>query len=207
VPDGLYDLRVDHAAQPSRTIEDVQIYDLTELAANFTGLGPLAAIEGAANQIAYFAGDNIVQVVDFTQAARNLLDDTTAEEMRATLGLKETVLVCMSDEVSSLIAGAAKVTMRWPCDFLPTEVRADVVTAPTGAAIQVDINVGGVSILDTELTIDAGETTSATAAVAAAFVADPEIADNALVTFDLDAVGSGTPGAGLKVTVIGYRLG
>lgn len=87
VPDGTYDLRVDHAAQPTRTIEDVQIYDLEELAATTAGVGPLTNITGAANQIAYFAGDNIVQTVDFTQAARNLLDDTTVEEMRATLGV------------------------------------------------------------------------------------------------------------------------
>lgn len=205
-PDGVYDLRIDHGSYPSHTIEEVQIFDLSEISAFLDDdLSPLATVNGNANQIAYFSGDGIVDVVDFTQKARDLLDDTSFAEMRQTLGIRESFVICMSDEVSSLIEGDAKVTMRWPYAFVPTVVRADVVTAPTDSAIEVDVKVGGVSIFDTTLTIDAGETTSATAAVPAVLEGDAEIADNAVVTFDLVAVGSGTPGAGLKVTIIGYQ--
>jgi hypothetical protein len=61
----------------------------------------------------------------------------------------ESFVICLSDEITDLEADTAVVTMRWPYDFVPTAVRASVTTAPTDAAIQVDINVGGVSILDT----------------------------------------------------------
>ena len=69
----------------------------------------------------------------------------------------------------------------------------------------VDINEAGSTVLTTKLTIDAGEKTSGTAATAAVIGgAGPALADNALMTIDVDAVGSATAGAGLKVYLIGY---
>lgn len=116
------------------------------------------------------------------------------------------IIVAASDEVSDLATGDGKVTFRMPHAAQITEVLASVVTSPVGAAISVDIERNGTSILNTPLTIDAGEKTSVTATTKvvineslAAFNADDEIAIN------LDQVGSGTPGAGLKVTIKGYR--
>ena len=78
-------------------------------------------------------------------------------------------------------------------------------TAPVGSTIIVDINDGGTSIMTTnKLSIDASEKTSTTAATAAALT-DTSLADDAEITFDIDQVGSSTPGKGLKVTLIGYR--
>jgi len=73
-------------------------------------------------------------------------------------------LVAASDEATALTAGAAKLTFRVPFALTLTDVRANVNTAPTGAAIQVDINKNGVSALSTPITIDATEKTSVTAA-------------------------------------------
>lgn len=118
-------------------------------------------------------------------------------------GVLESFTVALSDLTSALTAGAAKETIRMPYPFTVTAVRAYLATAQaSGSIITVDINENGVSILSTKLTIDNGEKTSATAA-AAAFISDPNLADDAEITFDIDQVGTG--GKGLKVVLIGYR--
>jgi hypothetical protein len=116
----------------------------------------------------------------------------------------ESFIIPLSDETSDLTTGAAKRTFRMPYAFTLTEVRCDVVTAPTGSVLTVDINEGGVSILSTKLTIDAGEDTSETAATPAV-ISDSSLADNAKISFDIDTVGSTVAGAGLKVDLIGYQ--
>jgi hypothetical protein len=85
-----------------------------------------------------------------------------------------------------------------------TAVRASVNTAPVGSTLIVDINEGGASILSTRLSIDASETTSTTAA-SAAVISDSSLADDAEISIDIDQIGSGTAGAGLKVWLIGTR--
>jgi hypothetical protein len=116
----------------------------------------------------------------------------------------ECLLFALSDETTALTTGTAKVTVRMPYAFTLTGVRASVTTAPTDAALIVDINEGGSTILSTKLSIDAGEKTSTTAA-SAAVISDTALADDAELTFDIDQVGSTVAGAGLKVTLIGTR--
>jgi hypothetical protein len=92
-----------------------------------------------------------------------------------------------------------------PYAFTLTGIKAGVTTAPVGSLLTVDLNEAGSTCLTTKLTIDAGELTSGTAATAAVIGgAGPALADNALMTIDVDGVGSGTAGAGLKVYLIGY---
>lgn len=111
----------------------------------------------------------------------------------------------ISDEVTNLSAGTAKITFRMPFPFVLAGIRANVNTAPVGAAIQVDVNVTGVgSIFSTPLTIDDGEKTSVTAAVPAV-IATIALADDAEITVDIDQVGTTTPGKGLKIVMLGYR--
>jgi hypothetical protein len=113
-------------------------------------------------------------------------------------------IVSVSDETTALTTGTGKVRFRAPFAFVLTEVRASVTTAPTGSPLTVDINESGTSVLSTKLTIDAGEKTSTTAATPAV-ISDDAIADDAELTFDIDGVGSTVAGAGLKVTLFGYR--
>lgn len=114
----------------------------------------------------------------------------------------QSFVVACSDETSDLAAGASKVTFRMPFGFTLTAVRASLTTAATGSPVQVDINENGTSILSTQLTIDAAEKTSVTAATPPV-VSNAGLADDAEITIDIDAVGSTTPGKGLKVTLIG----
>ena len=92
-----------------------------------------------------------------------------------------------------------------PYAFTLTGIKAGVTTAPVGSVLTVDLNEAGATCLTTKLTIDASEKTSGTAATAAVIGgAGPALADNALMTIDVDGVGSSTAGAGLKVYLIGY---
>lgn len=116
----------------------------------------------------------------------------------------ESIIVAVSDETTDLTTGTGKITFRMPYAFTLSEVRANVNTAPTGAAIQVDINEAGVSILSTVLSIDVSEKTSESAATAAV-ISDSSLADDAEISIDIDQVGSTAAGKGLKVALIGKR--
>jgi hypothetical protein len=116
----------------------------------------------------------------------------------------EVIVIACSDETTDLTTGTATVTFRVPFAMTLSSVRASVTTAPTGAALTVDINEAGVSILSTKLTIDVSEKTSTTAATPAV-LSDTGLADDAEITIDIDQVGSTVAGAGLKVYLIGSR--
>jgi len=109
------------------------------------------------------------------------------------------VIAC-SDETTALTTGTGKVTFRMPTAGTLTAVKATVSTAPAGSALIVDINEGGTSVLSTKLSVDDGEKTSATAATPAV-ISDSALANDAEITIDIDQVGSGTAGAGLKVNL------
>lgn len=115
---------------------------------------------------------------------------------------KESFVIALGDETTAITAGNGKVTFRMPYAFNLTEVRASLNVASSSGIPTVDINEGGASILSTKLTIDAGEKTSKTAAVAAV-ISDAALADDAELTFDIDVAGTGA--AGLKVVLIGNK--
>lgn len=114
------------------------------------------------------------------------------------------LFIPVGDETTNLSTGTAKKTFRMPYAMTVTGVRCSVNTAPVGSTIIVDINDSGTTILSTKLTIDDGEETSTTAAVPAV-ISDAALADDAEITIDIDQVGSGTPGKGLNVWLIGYK--
>ena len=119
---------------------------------------------------------------------------------------EEVFIISLSDESTNLTTGTSKATFNMPFAMTLTGVKATVNTAPAGSTIIVDINEAGSTILTTKLSIDASELTSSTAATAAVIGgAGPALADDALITFDIDQVGSSTAGKGLKVTLYGYR--
>ena len=116
----------------------------------------------------------------------------------------ESFIIAASDETTDLTTGTGKATFRIPYAFTLTAVRASVTTAPVGSVITVDINESGTSVLSTKITIDAGEKTSTTAAIAPV-ISDSALADDAEITIDIDTIGSSTAGTGLKVTLIGNQ--
>lgn len=121
------------------------------------------------------------------------------------LGDRVALQYIVGTEAAALTVGTGKLAIRMPFAMTLTDIRASVTTAPVGAAVIVDVNEGGTSILDPKLSIDDGAKTSVGSA-APVTITDPNLADDAEITIDVDQIGSGTAGAGLKVTLIGIRV-
>ena len=116
------------------------------------------------------------------------------------------MVIAASDESTALTTGDGKVTFRSPYAFTITGISASVNTAPVGSTIIVDVTKNGTSVFSTLLTIDATEKTSATAATPAVLAAAQiAVAEDDEIAVNIDQIGSGTAGAGLKVTIKGYR--
>lgn len=105
-----------------------------------------------------------------------------------------------SDETTDLTTGTSKVTLRAPSAATITAVRASINTVSSSGIVTVDINLSGVSMLSTKLTIDVGEKTSTTAAVQPV-ISDSSLADDEEITVDIDI--SGTGAKGLKIWLLG----
>jgi len=159
----------------------------------------------ASNEHKNLSNANLHNPKDFSTAANSThLRKDSSGNLSWTVDT-ESFVAALSDETTALTTGAAKITFRMPYAFTLTAVRASVTTAPTGSVLTVDINEGGSTILSTKLTIDVSETTSTTAATPAV-ISDSALADDSAITMDIDTIGSGTAGAGLKVTLIGYQV-
>ena len=88
------------------------------------------------------------------------------------------------------------------------EVHAEVFTAPAGSTATFELSKNGAStqMLSTNITIDASETGSDSAATAAVIdTSNDNIATNDLIQINCTQVGSSTAGAGLLVTM-GFRI-
>ena len=89
------------------------------------------------------------------------------------------------------------------------EVHAEVQTAPVGSTIIIEVSKNGAStqMLSTNITIDASETGSDTAATAAVIKSDgtEAVATNDVIHINVTQVGSSTAGSGLIVT-LGFRI-
>ena len=145
--------------------------------------------------------DDAIDSEHYTDGSVDLAHISTAAKT-------ECIAIACSDETTALTTGTAKVTFHMPYAFTLTNVKAGVTTAPVGSTLVVDINEAGSTIFGTnKLSIDASEKTSATAATAVSMSggAGPALAADALMTVDIDQVGSSTAGAGLKVYLIGYQ--
>ena len=174
------------------------------------GIGPVATIanstitnaESATMPGGRINGNN-------TPGATNPTDLTVAE-VKSILaltaadiaGMPADFCIALSDETTAITAGTAKVTWRAPYAFTIDSVRASLNTASTSGILTVDINENGTSILGTELTIDEGARTSVTA-TNPAVISNRAVTDDAEITMDVDA--SGTGAKGLKVWILGHK--
>lgn len=113
-------------------------------------------------------------------------------------------IVYASDLTSDLSTGTTKGAFHAPYAFTITDIKANVISAPTGASIVVDVKKNGVTILSTVITIDAGETSSRTAATPPV-ISVSALAEDDVITIDINQVGSTLAGSGLSVTIIGNR--
>jgi hypothetical protein len=134
----------------------------------------------------------------------NVLNPTGASTADVDEAKIQSFVIAASDETTDLTTGTNKVRFRMPYAFTLTAVRCSVNVAPTGATIVVDINESGSTILSTKLSIDVSETTSTTAATPPV-ISDTALADDSIISIDIDQIGSTAAGQGLKVVLIGNR--
>ena len=98
-----------------------------------------------------------------------------------------------------MAVGTTKAFVPAPFAMEITKVKAQVLTAPTGADLIIDINVNGTSIYTTQAnrpTIASGDTT-----VEADLPDSLSISENDMVTIDIDQVGSTIAGSNLAVVI------
>ena len=115
------------------------------------------------------------------------------------------MIVPFGDESTSHTAGADKFTFNMPRAITLTGVKVNLNTAATGATLfTVDLHEAGVSVLSTKITLTSGSRTSVGAATAPV-ISDSALADDAIMTIDIDSIGNTLPGVGGKLTLIGTR--
>lgn len=172
------------------------------------GLSVLTITNGA--KVGSITGLNVA-LVDGDEITLNLLSGNVSAPVTFNLGttsqdapLPIELGVAASDETTALTTGTAKVVFRAPAAFKLSEVRATVSTASTSGAVEINVKKNSTTIFSTNLTIDASEKTSKTAATAYALAATPtNFADDDEIQFDIVAAGTGAKG--LKVWLIGVR--
>lgn len=137
-------------------------------------------------------------------ADNNTISNIGLAEIEAA-GKTEVIAIAASDESTALTTGTAKVTFHMPYAFTLTDIKATVTTAPTDATLIADVNDGGTSIMTTDkLDIETGEFSTETATTPPALT-DTALAADAIITVDIDQVGSTIAGTGLKIYLIGYQ--
>ena len=115
-------------------------------------------------------------------------------------------IVSLTSETGSATVADGLAQIRMPFAFELSELpRAFCNTAPTGANLQFDITEAGSTIFSTKLEIDATEKTSTTATTPCV-LSDSTLADDAIISFNCDQIGSTVAGAGIKLVLIGYQI-
>lgn len=129
-----------------------------------------------------------------TQAATAADGDDILAEAREEV---VTVELAGSGTLPASSAGAAYYRVPWAATL--TAVKANRNGTNTNGSVTIDVNEGGTSVLSTEITIDQNEATSLTAATPAV-ISDSAIANDALLTFDIDSANTSDEGP-LTVTL------
>lgn len=122
----------------------------------------------------------------------------------------EGLWMALGDETTAATAGVKLTVRYWPHAHQLTAIPLWESSAPVGSALQLDIQIGGVSIFSTLPTIAVGgvsSTTTTAAVFSAAFVsANQTIPAGSVVTFHVLQAPSGGGGAGLKIKMPAVRV-
>jgi hypothetical protein len=116
--------------------------------------------------------------------------------------------ICIAIDAATADATAGtKYISELPFAFTVSSLKLTVGTAPTGSTLfTVDVKKNGTSIFSTKITLDATETTSATAATPYVLVNSPTVfAANDVITILIDTVGSTVSGKNPILFLIGKK--
>jgi hypothetical protein len=104
--------------------------------------------------------------------------------------------------VTTISAANGALTFYVPRDFTASQMWASVSTASSSGLVTVNIKKNGVSVFSTQITIDATENTSLTAATPAVLSTTSFVQGDKIT---VDIVGAGTGTVGLKIYILGTR--
>jgi len=173
------------------------------------------AVGGSGAGATEFA-DNVFRILDNTDTSKEIAFEasgiTTATTRTITMpdfdvDLGDTIIasIAFGDETTDMTAATDVATFHMPpWATVLTGVVVGVTTAPTGSTAIFDLNEAGTTVLSTKVTIDAGEKNSEDA-VTPSVVSDSALAANALMTVDVDQIGSSVAGTGGKMYLIGHK--
>jgi hypothetical protein len=116
--------------------------------------------------------------------------------------VRETFKTHFGNQCTTIATGSGQMEFQMPYNFTLTDIFATVKTASSSGLPSIQVQQGGLDILSTAITIDVGEKTSRTAAVATV-IADNTLDINGVITFDIDAIG--TDVTGLVIYLVGYQ--
>ena len=168
-----------------------------------------AALSTVAGARAYNSSTGVITIPgtsdDVSEGTTNLFFSNTRANGTISANVQHSMqqhmVVALSGSTDNVFASANVLVMRAPVPMTLYQLpRISVLEAPTGDTIEVGIQVNNSDILSTNLTIDANETTSTTAATPAV-LSSTTIADDAEIQFDVNKVGSTLPGKALKLTL------
>ena len=172
-------------AQASGILPDANMPNLT---------GAITTVEGA---VATTLVANAVDSDHYVDASIDLEHISTGAKT-------ECISMAVSDNTTALTV-ATVFTFYMPYAFTLTDIKASVLTAPTGAGLIVDVHEAGTTIMSTDkLDIDVSEFHTSTAGTQPALT-DTALANNAKIEIIVDQIGSTVAGAGLVVYLIGYQ--
>lgn len=153
----------------------------------------------------YSGSTNLATIINNASSsitAGNYLGKSGSTTLSLT-GVPVTLAFAISDETTQITSGTtAKLTIYAPKNMTLTSVKASL-TQSGSTSSQFDINVNGSSILSTKLTIDANEFKSVDASVQPV-ISSASISEDAKITVDIDAAGTGAAGA--KIYLLGYTI-
>jgi len=179
---------VEFASPPTTTAGVPSGYGTAD-SPQFTGIEVGAASDTTLTRSA--AG--VIAVEGVAQAAKTGVNSATS-----------VIAIALGDELTAAAVLVAAVTFHMPYAFTLTDVIIGATTAPTGSVATFDLNEAGTTVLSTKVTVDVGEKTSGTAATPPV-ISDAALAANALMTVDIDGIGSTVAGAGYKIYLVGYQ--
>lgn len=179
-------------------VDDLEPARLVDISTNLTAtLAAQTAAEAA--QTAAEAAQTAAETAE-TNAETAETNAEAAQAAAEAAAIKYILIIAVSDETTPITTGTGKVAVRLPAAMTLSEIRGSLTTASSSGVVQVDVNENGTTVFATELTIDASEKTSETAATPSV-LSDTALAEDSEITVDI--VSAGTNAAGLKVTLIG----